>query len=583
MSFFEDASLVLIPSAYKDQKVYSVKPTDGTGDLTFSRASSATRVQSDGLIEKVRTNFNLYSQDFSNAAYITAGFGNLPSVSVNTTANPLNGAQDADTATFTAGGTQGRLLQQFTGVGTTNTYTFSIYVKAGTKTTVNVYTNVTTTGLNATFNLSSGTIISQSAGLTASITSAGSGFFRCSVTSLPTVGGQLEVGIVSLIGEDGSLILYGAQLELSDFGATDYIATTTAAVSVGPVSGLPRLDYLGSTCPRLLLEPQRTNLVTFSENLDNAAWSKADATISANSTTSPDGFVNADKLVENTANAEHVVFRSVNGTDATFSFFAKAAGRNFVAVLSNNGAYSFFNIGNGTLGTIAATSTATITPYGNGWYRCTLFNTHPTFGAVINLASANGTTVYTGDGTSGAFIWGCQFEASAAYATSYIPTLGASVTRVADAASKTGISSLIGVNGGSIYVELDANGLNGGVGNYIFDLSDGTNATENRVAMYWTSDNDLSIFYAYGGTTASVTYNFNFLTTKKVAVRWTSTQIQAVIGGVAQTAVTYGNSSPTKLNIGSRFNNIEHLALNAKQCLLFNTTLTAAQLAELTA
>jgi hypothetical protein len=43
--------------------------------------------------------------------------------------------------------------------------------------------------------------------------------------------------------------------------ATDYIATTSAAVSVGPVANVPRLDYLGSSCPRLLLEPQRTNLV----------------------------------------------------------------------------------------------------------------------------------------------------------------------------------------------------------------------------------------------------------------------------------------------------------------------------------
>jgi hypothetical protein len=61
MSFFEDASLVLIPSAQKTSKVYSVKPTDGTGDLTFTRSNdTATRVGPDGLIEKVRTNLALY-------------------------------------------------------------------------------------------------------------------------------------------------------------------------------------------------------------------------------------------------------------------------------------------------------------------------------------------------------------------------------------------------------------------------------------------------------------------------------------------------------------------------------------------
>jgi hypothetical protein len=71
MSYFDDASLVMIPSGYKASKVYSVKPTDGTGDLTFTRSNdTASRVASNGLIEKVRTNLALYSEDFSNAAWV---------------------------------------------------------------------------------------------------------------------------------------------------------------------------------------------------------------------------------------------------------------------------------------------------------------------------------------------------------------------------------------------------------------------------------------------------------------------------------------------------------------------------------
>ena len=62
---FNKASLVLVPSGYKAGKVYSQVPTDGGGDLTFTRASSATRVNSDGLIEKVRTNLFLNSNNFS--------------------------------------------------------------------------------------------------------------------------------------------------------------------------------------------------------------------------------------------------------------------------------------------------------------------------------------------------------------------------------------------------------------------------------------------------------------------------------------------------------------------------------------
>jgi hypothetical protein len=211
------------------------------------------------------------------------------------------------------------------------------------------------------------------------------------------------------------------------------------------VANVPRLDYLGSSCPRLLLEPQRTNSLTYSEQLNNAAWTSLDnVSVSANVSTTldPSGYYGADKLVENTANTQHRIYRVFTGTGSTFSFFAKAAERSWVSVLSNDGNFSFFNIANGTLGTIAATSTATITPYGNGWYRCTLYNTHGNFGALIQLTTANNVTSYLGDGTSGAFIWGCQFESSVTYATSYIPTLAAAVTRGTEQYDKV-ITSLV--------------------------------------------------------------------------------------------------------------------------------------------
>jgi type 1 fimbria pilin len=67
MSTYDDASLIYYPSGYKEDKIYSLKPTDGSGDLTFTRASSATRVNSDGLIESPRTNLVLYSEEFDNA------------------------------------------------------------------------------------------------------------------------------------------------------------------------------------------------------------------------------------------------------------------------------------------------------------------------------------------------------------------------------------------------------------------------------------------------------------------------------------------------------------------------------------
>ena len=90
-SFYTDASLVMIPSGYKDQKVYCAKPVDGSADLTFSRASNATRVNSSGLVEKVRTNLALYSEDLTNAAWTNFNM----TISANATTAP-NGTTTAD-------------------------------------------------------------------------------------------------------------------------------------------------------------------------------------------------------------------------------------------------------------------------------------------------------------------------------------------------------------------------------------------------------------------------------------------------------------------------------------------------------
>jgi hypothetical protein len=410
---------------------------------------------------------------------------------------------------------------------------------------------------------------------------------QCAIDTLNDTGVDLFADASLVMIPDGYAtgVVYGQRPLTSDSQLTFTRAST--ATRVGPDgaiavvgSNVPRIDYTGGGCGKLLLEPQRTNSLTYSEQFDNAAWSKEGATISANSTTSPDGFVNADKVVENTANAEHVIFRSVAGTGSTFSFFAKAAGRNFVAVLSNNGAYSFFNIGNGTLGTIAATSTATITAYGNGWYRCTVFNTHPTFGAVINLASANGTTIYTGDGTSGAFIWGAQFEASATYATSYIPTTAAAVTRLADACSKTGISSLIGQTEGTVFVEAEFTSAYDS-NNLLMTLSDGT--VDNLV--YINRSNGTAEIVVKVSGVFQVTYISSILSAgvHKVALGYKANDFVVYIDGVLAHTDTSGSvPACSKLNVGSYWNNSLPYNNGISQALLFPTRLSNEQLQTLT-
>jgi hypothetical protein len=570
MSLFTDASLVMIPSGIKDQKIYSVTPTDGSGDLTFTRSNdTATRVASNGLIERVRTNNLPYSEAFDNAAWIKQDGA---SVVANVAANPLDGALTADRLIIPT--TTNSRIEQVppTGWATSGQLiTLSCYIKG----------------------FSGSGIVGMRSGIVGDSTlwSFNSSTWT-RVTWTKTAGSNYEIpqfcNGTLVAGADASvdILAFGFQIELGDI-ATDYIATTSAAVSVGMLANTPRLDYLGSSCGKLLLEPQRTNALTFSEQMDNGAWSKDGATISANSTTSPDGFVNADKVVENTANSEHVIFRSIFGTGATFSFFAKAAGRNFVAVLSNNGEYSFFNIGNGTLGTIAATSTATITAYGNGWYRCSLYNPHQTYGAVVNLASANGTTVYTGDGTSGAFIWGCQLESSANYETSYIPTLGASVTRGQESSSKTSASALIGQTEGTLYSEFVVNGF----ANYGTPLciNNGTTGESVWLTTFANGDIRAEVFSsAGGGVQASFTKSGNVVgQTYKIAIGYAFNNFAFFVNGVQVGTTDTSGQVPVGMSrvdfdyiVPSSF---VQSALAIKQAILFKTRLTNAQLAALTA
>jgi hypothetical protein len=146
----------------------------------------------------------------------------------------------------------------------------------------------------------------------------------------------------------------------------------------------------------------------------------------------------------------------------TVTIYAKQNGRNWlnISFLSTTNAFAYFDLQNGVLGTIGAASTATITSVGNGWYRCSMTAT-TAVGAntlAFYLASANNTLSYTGNGTSGLFLWGAQFEAGA-YATSYIPTTSASVTRNADVISRGNIftNGLVTASGGTWFVDLKGN------------------------------------------------------------------------------------------------------------------------------
>ena len=164
-----------------------------------------------------------------------------------------------------------------------------------------------------------------------------------------------------------------------------------------------------------------TNLLTYSEQFDNAAWTKVRSSITANTIVAPDGTLTGDKLVEDTsASNTHLMLQSVSSTASnthTFSFYAKAAERSEIAVQLDNtitaGAGGLFNLLTGATTVTTGTTTLTTTAVGNGWWRCSISGVPAASGSTVRVViylSVAGNAAYTGDGYSGIYIWGAQLE-----------------------------------------------------------------------------------------------------------------------------------------------------------------------------
>jgi hypothetical protein len=360
-------------------------------------------------------------------------------------------------------------------------------------------------------------------------------------------------------------------------------------------SGVPRLDYTDSTCPKLLLEPQRVNSILQSENW-SLSWSLLRVTNSANSTTSPDGTASADQLLDTAVAGTHVAIQTITKAASpvayTASIYLKASVRTLgelrLSDQAGNGARNTFNLASGTIGTPAAFGTgftaitSTMTAAGNGWYRMTLTattNSSVTLGHEIYMANDSANTSYTGDG-SGFFVWGAQLEAGE-YATSYVKTEAAAVTRLADAASKTGISSLIGQTEGTAFADLTITKPTSGNADFLL-LENAATPTDGVYVLFMQPSGQLGYFsYPSGafGLISGVNYSGQRI---KVAYAYSSAGFVVYINGsqvFSNGSVTLGTGLST-LGI----NNPVTKTLDAKvaQALLFKTRLTNAQLAELT-
>lgn len=199
--------------------------------------------------------------------------------------------------------------------------------------------------------------------------------------------------------------------------ATTATRVNSSGLIESVASNVPRLDYTNGSCPSILVEPQRTNLNLYSEDLTNAWYNKFNSSISANATTAPDGATTADKIIEDTSNGFHYIETTnslVNSSTYTVSAFLKKGERTFGFI----GVYTFetkqirVNLTTGVIeNTVGTWISASIEDYGNGWYRVIGTFSAGSTTYFFTGSALNATTVsYTGDGTSGIYIWGVQLE-----------------------------------------------------------------------------------------------------------------------------------------------------------------------------
>jgi hypothetical protein len=553
-------SLLLIPDRYKAAKLYSQIPDSGAGDLTFARNSSATRINSAGLIEKVRTNVILQSQAFETASWSSsfAGTGIAPVITANNATAP-DGSMTADTIVFNAGaGTTSSDSSGIFQVITANGLfcgSFFARVASGTGQLMCRHvggSSYTTLNLTTTWQRFS------------VVETGSTGFFEITIRR----------GLNEPINASVTAQLWGAQLEAGDI-ATDYIPTTTAAVSVGITADIPRLDYTGGGCPSLLLEPQRTNSARNSI-LTAANWDKSSITVTAGSGIAPTGFNEAYRVAPTTSGTDRFFYDDGGSTgytasaDYTNTIFAKASGLNFCyarfEIKGNTSSFVYFNLATGAVGSTVGDVpiVKSIENYGNGWYRIRVTGNMGTgIGGANNVlfgvCDADGSTFATTSGSNGVLFYGPQSELGS-YPTSYIPTLGSSVTRLADAASKTGISSLIGQSEGTLYAEIPLQYLNFANFRGIISASDGT--FDNGAFVFVNNDggtsNQFSSVYRSAGSSVAVFQAANLSagnigSTYKIAIAYKANDFVFYINGVQIGSDTSGSITGTlsQLDLGS--------------------------------
>ena len=653
-------SIILTPTAYEDGVLNSVKPSNGNGDFDFTRGSSATRVNEQGLVEDVQilSGELVQNGDFEQigSELVTNGGFDTDSDWVKQNGWSIENSLAIFSGTVSA---YRKLYQEnILTIGKIYKLTFDIvsinsgsiknfsqssptsYSTIGTKTEYFTATyddlflepttdadltidnvSVKEVGQNWTFGIG----WSMGDGKAISDGSANNDLryettFNPSILKIKFDVNDLTQGSVRLFvntptftqlinaTSNGS---YETTVEVTSGANNLYFYSTNnfigsidnvSVIEITDDTDLPRINYTnfdyenGEVVPysgegSLLLENQSTNLITYSEDLSE--WIASDITVTDNNSTSPDGSQNASKLELNSGTSiKRILLGSMPTSAVTraYSVFVKADSDFTGAIqLVHSGdlqGFANFDLSDGTVGSTGSKTTANIVNYSNGWYRCTaIFDSSNAFGSSIYLwmqdddsSSYGGSTSATGS----VFAYGFQYE-QGSYATSYIPTNGSTVTRLADVCNNSGNSDLINSTEGVLYAEISALANDGSSRTIALNKD-----SNDRIQMYFdTTDNVLSIFYKAQGThifgmseTLDDATEFN-----KIAFKWKTNDFALWVNGTETDTVSSGvTSNANTLNAleFEMFNDFAPFYGNVKCVAVFKEALSDTELQKLT-
>jgi hypothetical protein len=411
----------------------------GTGNLTSTATAQGfgfTQSSGTGALTSVgyaRTNYVKYSQDFEQSSlWVQADV----TITTNAALDPnweLTAERIGETAAAVA-----HYVYQSVSIPEGGVYTLSAYVKVENGQWFKLM-GTSGAAVSANFDVLNGQL-GLALNCTSSITPAGAGWYRISITAL--AGSPFLAGAVTFYlfpmdadqsatthpGAGRTYFIWGAQLERGTV-ATPYIRTPdNFAVSISEtIIGSGEVSWVATG---VLAPAERTNLFSRSEEFEPSWWLITGGTVTYNDIAAPNATMSADKFTDSATYEHHYVMQSVafaggaSGKQFTFSMYAKAGTVSWLQFYAPDN-WVNFNLSTGVIGQKSAGATATITPVGNGWYRCSITYTSgeasPSAYALLKDGDVAGVMSWLATGTGTMYFWGAQLELGEV-ATAYIPT-----------------------------------------------------------------------------------------------------------------------------------------------------------------